>query len=138
MRTAKKTAVPNSDDLSARWIAEDKLVALGSAFKVFDRKTGTWSDWKFEPKPRLITRWGVSPVHQYLYYTTGEPDPEVMRVHLGEHTAETIASLKDFPFAMYIQAHGADRDVDVAPDGSPIFTRDTGAQEIYALTVRWP
>jgi serine/threonine protein kinase/dipeptidyl aminopeptidase/acylaminoacyl peptidase len=138
LRTGGRTAVPSSSDLRARWIAEDKLVALGSAFKVFDRKTATWSDWEFEPKPRLITRWGVSPDHQYLYYTTGEPDPEVMRVHVGEHKAERIASLKDFPFAMYIQAHGAGREVDVAPDGSPIFTRDTGAQEIYAITVKWP
>jgi hypothetical protein len=28
--------------------------------------------------------------------------------------------------------------INVAPDGSPIFTRDTGYQEIYALNVRWP
>ena len=26
----------------------------------------------------------------------------------------------------------------MAPDGSPIFTRDTGYQEIYALNIRWP
>lgn len=113
-------------------------MALGSGFKVFDRKTETWSDWEFEPKAGLITRWGVSPDRQYLYYTTGEPDPEVMRVHVGAHRAEAVASLRDFRFAMYIQLHGADREVNVAPDGSPIFTRDTGAQEIYALTVRWP
>jgi hypothetical protein len=28
--------------------------------------------------------------------------------------------------------------INVAPDGSPIFTRDTGYQEIYALNIRWP
>jgi hypothetical protein len=28
--------------------------------------------------------------------------------------------------------------VNVAPDGSPVFTRDIGTQEIYALTVHWP
>ena len=27
--------------------------------------------------------------------------------------------------------------VDVAPDGSPIFTRDVGNREIYALKIRW-
>jgi hypothetical protein len=103
LRTGRKTAVPNSTNLRARWIEEDKLVALDSAFKVFDRKTETWSDWEFKPKAGLITRWGVSPDRQYLYYTTGEPDPEVMRVHVGEHTAEAVASLRDFRFAMYIQ-----------------------------------
>jgi hypothetical protein len=28
--------------------------------------------------------------------------------------------------------------INVAPDGSPVFTRDIGSQEIYALTVKWP
>jgi hypothetical protein len=28
--------------------------------------------------------------------------------------------------------------INVAPDGSPIFTRDTGYQEIYALNIKWP
>jgi hypothetical protein len=28
--------------------------------------------------------------------------------------------------------------INVAPDGSPVFTRDIGSQEIYALNVRWP
>jgi hypothetical protein len=27
--------------------------------------------------------------------------------------------------------------ISVAPDGSAVFTRDIGTQEIYALTVRW-
>jgi hypothetical protein len=26
----------------------------------------------------------------------------------------------------------------VAPDSSPVFTRDTGYQEIYALNIKWP
>ena len=28
--------------------------------------------------------------------------------------------------------------ISVAPDGSAVFTRDIGTQEIYALTVKWP
>jgi len=27
--------------------------------------------------------------------------------------------------------------MNVAPDGSPVFTRDIGTSEIYALNVRW-
>jgi serine/threonine protein kinase len=139
LRTRKKKLVPGSSDLgSPRWIGEDKLVVWSSTFKVFDEKTQTWSNWDFDPKPQFITRWGVSPDRQYLYITTSGPDPEVMRIQPGEHKAEPIASLKDFQFAMNTQMHGANRDVDVAPDGSPVFTRDTGAQEIYSLTVKWP
>jgi hypothetical protein len=29
-------------------------------------------------------------------------------------------------------------DLDVAPDGSVLLTRDIGVQEIYALNVKWP
>jgi len=28
--------------------------------------------------------------------------------------------------------------ISVAPDGSAIFTRDVGTQEIYALSLKWP
>ncbi len=36
------------------------------------------------------------------------------------------------------QRINGDTQINVAPDGSPIFTRDTGYQEIYALNIRWP
>jgi hypothetical protein len=61
-----------------------------------------------------------------------------MRVRLGENQAQPVASLKDFDFAMFIQSNGADVWISFAPDGSPLLTRDTGSQEIYALTVKWP
>jgi eukaryotic-like serine/threonine-protein kinase len=139
VRTGKKTLVPGSRGVPALWIGDDDLLEPDtSGFRVFDGKTQTWSDWDFEPKFNLITRWGVLADAHYLYLTTGEPEPEVLRIRLGEHKAEKIASLKGFQFAMYTQIHGAGRHVDVAPDGSPVFTRDTGSQEIYALTVEWP
>jgi hypothetical protein len=49
--------------------------------------------------------------------------------------AKTIASLKDLR-----QAPGpiGNTQIGVAPDGSPIFSRDIGTQEIYALTLKWP
>jgi len=47
---------------------------------------------------------------------------------------QPLASLKGFYRVMnYVNAK-----INVAPDGSPIFTRDIGYQEIYALNMRWP
>lgn len=60
------------------------------------------------------------------------------RVRFSDHAVETLGSLKDFQFAAYVQVHSADTQVGVAPDGSPVFTRDTGTQEIYGLSVKWP
>ncbi|MFZ1137167.1 MAG: hypothetical protein WAN69_19625 [Candidatus Korobacteraceae bacterium] len=96
------------------------------------------ADWAIEPKPNAVSKWGVSPDHQYLYYVTSGTDPELMRVRIGQNQAEPVVSLKDFHFAMFIQFNGVDEWISFAPDGSPILTRDTGSQEIYALTVRWP
>ncbi len=67
--------------------------------------------------------------------STGGSEPQALRVRLADHKVETITSLKDLPRAI-----GADGNtqINVAPDGSPVFTRDIGTQEIYALTVKWP
>jgi hypothetical protein len=46
--------------------------------------------------------------------------------------------LKDLHLAGFLQVHGAEAQVGVAPDGSPVLTRDIGTQEIYALSVKWP
>jgi hypothetical protein len=45
---------------------------------------------------------------------------------------EPIASLKVFH---RVPSETTDT---VAPDGSPVFIRDTGYQEIYALNIKWP
>jgi hypothetical protein len=58
-----------------------------------------------------------------------------LRVRLADHKVETISSLKNLSRAT---VGGQITQVSVAPDGSPVFTRDIGTQEIYALTVKWP
>jgi eukaryotic-like serine/threonine-protein kinase len=141
LRTGKRSAAPALARFpGARWIADDKFVSQGpgSTFMVFEVKSQTWSGPIFEAKSEVVTKWGISPDHKYLYYTTGGSDPKVKRVRLGDSAAETIGTLKGFHFAAYIQIHGADTPLSVAPDGSPLLTRDTGAQEIYALSVKWP
>ena len=45
-------------------------------------------------------------------------------------------SLKDL--RLVVDADSNTKQLSVAPDGSPIFTRDIGTQEIYALTIKWP
>jgi hypothetical protein len=57
------------------------------------------------------------------------------RVRLADREVETITSLKSLLLAV---GPGGNTQFGVAADGSPVFTRDTGTQEIYALTVKWP
>ncbi|SPE37140.1 hypothetical protein SBA3_2590015 [Candidatus Sulfopaludibacter sp. SbA3] len=70
-----------------------------------------------------------------MEYTTGGGNPMVFRVRLADRKIETITSLKDLHRAT---GPGGNTEISVAPDGSAVFARDIGTQEIYALTVKWP
>ncbi len=120
------------------WVTQDTLVAVDFAlaaepkFVTFDFKTQRWSD--------LVTgnfvNWAVSRDGKYLVVTTGGVEPKVQRLRFADRRIETIASLKDL--RRVVDSVEGQTQVNVAPDGSPVFTRDIGTQEIYALTVHWP
>jgi hypothetical protein len=78
----------------------------------------------------------MSPDYKYLYYTTGGAEPEALRIRLADHKVETITSLTDL-YRVTDRADG-NTQISVTADSSAVFTRDTGTQEIYALTVKWP
>ena len=101
----------------------------------FNVKTQQWSDLVSGAQPGAVIDWAHSPDYNYLYYTTGGPEPTTMRIRLADHKSEVIGSFKGLRLA-----HGPDNgtQISVAPDGSPLFTLDVGTQEIYALTVKWP
>jgi Tol biopolymer transport system component len=139
VRTGNRSVVPGSQDLvGVQWVADDMLVAATSdhgKLVVFDLKTQKWSDLVPGPIPGSVVNWAHSPDYKYVYYTTGGADPQALRVRLSDRKVEVITSLKDLP-----RTTGPDGNtqIGVAPDGSPVFTRDIGTQEIYALSVKWP
>jgi hypothetical protein len=65
---------------------------------------------------------------------TGGTDP-LLNIRLADRKMKTITSLKGLHRATF---PAENTEISVAPDGSPVFTRDIGTQEIYALTVKWP
>jgi hypothetical protein len=67
--------------------------------------------------------------------TTGGPEPLALRIRFSDHKVETIASLKGLRRVVDVNVG---TEINVAPDGSALFTRDVGTQEIYALDVKWP
>ncbi len=78
--------------------------------------------------------WIVSPDSKYLYFTTRGTEPKAQRLRFADRQVETITSLK----GLRRVADWEGTQIDVAPDGSPVFARDIGTQEIHALHVRWP
>jgi eukaryotic-like serine/threonine-protein kinase len=136
LRTGEKSAVPSSERIFAFWLDQDTLIApnqKGTSFVTFNQKASKWTD--LAPAPAGgIERWMISPDYKYLYFSTAGAEPKAMRLRVADRQVETIASLKDF----HRVVNGGNTQISVAPDGSPVFTRDTGYQEIYALNVRWP
>jgi len=126
--------------LGSHWISNDKLVAVDehSEFVVLDLNTRKWSALGLDARANLITRWGASPDRESLYYTTGGANPELVRFGLDDHKSQSVVSLKDFKFGGFTQIHGAETQIRFTPDASPVFTRDVGTQEIYALSIKWP
>jgi hypothetical protein len=59
-----------------------------------------------------------------------------MRIRLADRGAEEIASLKTMRQAL--DPILGETHISIAPDGSPVFTRDIGSQKIYALSLKWP
>ena len=139
LRTGKRSVVPRSQGFyTVRWVADDLLVAITEDSKklmIFDLKTQKWSDLVSATLPGYMVNVEHSPDYKYVYYTTGGPGPMAFRVRLADLQTETITSLKSLPLAV---GPGLNTQFGVAADGSPVFARDIGTQEIYALTVKWP
>jgi serine/threonine protein kinase/Tol biopolymer transport system component len=132
LRTGKKTALPSSERQAGQWATQDTLIAFnGKKFQTFDLKTRIWTDFASGISGDDLLDWMLTPDGKYLYYVIGAPEPKVLRLRLVDQRVETITNLKDFN-------REVNSVIGVAPDGSPIFTRDTGYQEIYALNIRWP
>jgi len=136
LRTGKLSVVPSSQGLvGGLWIAQDNLVAANEEFTkllTFDFKTQKWSNLV----AGNIVNWNMSPDRQYVYFATGGAEPAVQRLRFSDRQVETITSLKDL--RRVVDKVEKSTQINVAPDGSPVFTRDIGTQEIYALNVRWP
>jgi len=135
-RTGRLSDVPSSQGLlGGQWVAQDMLVAApanGTKLLIFDFKKQMWSDLVSGG----VVNWATSLDYKYLYYTTGGSEPKAVRIRLADHNVETITSLKDLRRVADWQQRNTQ--ISVAPDGSAVFTRDIGTQEVYALSLQWP
>ena len=136
LRTRETRVVPSSEGATGGvWVGQDGLIAGGEEYRkflYFDFKSQKWS----ELLSGNFVNWTVSLDGKYLYFTTGGAEPQVKRVRLSEGKVEPITSLTGLRRVVDAVEQGTN--IGVAPDGSPVFTRDIGTQEIYALNVKWP
>jgi eukaryotic-like serine/threonine-protein kinase len=127
LQTGKRSVVASSLNLyAASWPTSDTLIAGATNIVALDLRTGKLT----QIVSGMVMDWATSPDGKYLYYNTGGPEPKTMRIRLANRGVEEIVSIKDLR-----RIAGS---IAVAPDGSPVFTRDIGSEEIYALTMKWP
>jgi DNA-binding winged helix-turn-helix (wHTH) protein/Tol biopolymer transport system component len=142
MRTGKRSTVPSSQEMyGPLWAGQDTLVAAVfvsnhplNEFRTFNFKTRKWND-LFHLTIGSFVNWMTTMDAKYLYATTDAADAPLLRIRLSDGHTETITSLKNF--RRLVNAVTGYTQVNVAPDGSAVFTRDIGAEEIYALKLRW-
>jgi WD40 repeat protein len=135
MRSGETSVVPSSKGLVGYWIDQNSIVGLSqdnAKFLTFDLRTQKWTELA---AVGTLAAWEVSPDGKYVYYETGGEEPKAWRLRFADHQIEMLTSMKEPSRARDL---GWVVDISVAPDGSPIFTRNIGTQEIYALTIRWP
>jgi WD40 repeat protein len=137
VRTGKNSSIPSFSGIhTGFWLTQDILVAPDEKrtnLVTFNLKTRQLNILA-QNVSGGIEHWMISPDAKYFCFTTGGTEPKAMRVRIADHQLETITSLKGF----YPILNFGNTQINVAPDGSPIFTRDKSYEEIYALNVRWP
>lgn len=138
IRTGEVSTVPDSKNTLGPWFAaQDTLIAPmsdQSRLVMFDVKTGKRTD--VLTSPDKFANWEMSPDGSYFFYQTAGNDPRIFRMRVKDRKVEEVASLKDFRPVQ--DPYIGNTQLNVAPDNSPVLTRDIGTQEVYALTVKWP
>jgi Tol biopolymer transport system component len=123
--------------LGPGWVAPGKIIATRrdlSGIQIYDLATGQWSDF-VNFGTDTIAMGTISPDLRYIYYLTMGSEMKLFRIRVSDLKSEYVTSLKDFRFAA---GAGGYWTINISPDGSPLFTRELGTPEIYALTVKWP
>lgn len=135
-RTRQLTEVPGSEGMvGGMWVTEDTIVAAnqdGTEFNLFNSRTGKWN----HLLSGRFVNWAVSRDRQSLVFTTGGADPQAQRLRIADRHLETLTSLTNL--RRVVDPIEGQTQLTLAPDGSAVFARDIGTQEIYALNMKWP
>jgi len=138
LRSGTLSTVPDSRDKIGPWfITPQTLIATSdgqSKLALFDFRTKKWTD--LTSSPDKFVNWEVSPDLKYLLYQTGGNHPKIFRMRLSDRAAEEVASLNNFRGVG--DPYQGSTQLGVAPDNSPLLTRDIGTEEIYEILVSWP
>jgi Tol biopolymer transport system component len=130
LTTRRLSVVPGSEALwSPRWSPNGRYIAALSTdtktMLLFDLKSRKWTT--LANANFGYPSW--SPDSEYIYFDTLGEGAAFSRVHIRDRKVEQIVNLKNF--SRKVGAFGAWSGL--APDGSPLLTRDASFDQIYGL-----
>jgi len=139
LETRQIRTLPGSENLySPRWSPDGRYLAAmtqdSRKLMIYDFNTEKWSDWSNENGALGFMNW--SPDSKYLYYDhIFREHATFRRIRVGRTRSELITEFKNVrryptPLAGFWSG--------IAPDGSPLLSRDLSKDEIYALDLNLP
>ena len=136
IKTSGMTIVPGSDGLRLSRCSPDgryitAITQDGKKIRIYELATGNWSD--LATRDVGFLQWSFD--NKYVYFDTGtSKELAVYRVRISDRKLEKVADLQNFRRSVdpWVSWMG------LTPDGSPLLTRDTGSQEVYALDFEEP
>jgi Tol biopolymer transport system component/DNA-binding winged helix-turn-helix (wHTH) protein len=136
LKTRSSKKLPGSNGLWVpRWSSDGSHIVARSAdsqsLMLFDFASQKWSE--------LARDVYVVPVNwsadgKSVFYVRRGAQPAILRVSIADHKVEEVVNLKDLRQTGFRGAAWAG----LTPDDSPMFLRDVGTEEIYALDLRLP
>jgi Tol biopolymer transport system component len=139
--TRRVKTLPGSENLySPRWSPDGRYLAASTPdskkLLIYDFETQKWSDWRTE-KNGVVAWMNWSPDSKYLYYDRLLTEPATFRrIRVGSTNSEVVIDLKNLRKLYEAPVGGAW--FGIAPDGSPLFSRDLSTDEIYGLDLSLP
>jgi Tol biopolymer transport system component/DNA-binding winged helix-turn-helix (wHTH) protein len=134
--TGQVSKLPGSEGkFGPRWSPDGRHIVAQSAdmkeLLLFDVVTSNWVGLtRAEATNAVIIGWPHwSRDGKYINFLSWGYDMAVVRIRIGDHKLERVASLKDVPILLGVFGPW----LGFAPDDSPVVLRHIGNQEIYAL-----
>ncbi|MBV8829482.1 MAG: PD40 domain-containing protein, partial [Acidobacteriaceae bacterium] len=130
LATHKIERMPGTESLwQAQWAPDGRYIAAktddGHAILLFDSRTRKWME--IAESDVAFLRW--SPDGRYVYFKRLGRNRAFVRVRITDDQVEEVVSLKDIKSTGYSGGFW----VGFTPENEPLYLRDTGTEEIYAL-----
>ena len=133
LATRQIAAVPGSERIySPRWSPDGRFIAAlpigGTGLKIFDLESQKWST-LIQKDSVGFPSWSRNGQFIYFLHIAATGDKGIFRIRASGGDPERVASLKGLDLGGWWGWMGLD------PDDVPLVLRDTGSNDIYALTL---